>query len=371
MIIYKILIRKKITVLILVLAVFLTSFGVTTDNQKDSNEPEVKNIILLIGDGMGIAQVSGAMTISGDNLNMTKSKYIGLIKTHSADDYNTDSAAGGTAFSSGTKTKNGMIGMSPDGRRVKLITEIIRKKKNMSYGIVSTSSVTHATPASFVAHNISRNDYEGIALDYVRNRPDVFIGGGKDNFTRRRDQRDLVSVLENYDYQVVFDMDELMDADGERVAALLADGHLPPFAEQRGDMLAQATAKAIELLSRNRRGFFLMVEGSQIDWGGHDNDTQYVLEETLDFDKAVGAALQFAAGDPNTLVLVTSDHETGGMIIKGGHLEEKSVKADFGVTGHTGVLVPVFAFGAGAGNFTGVYENTGLFDRMTEVLNLR
>ncbi|MDZ7739040.1 MAG: alkaline phosphatase [Bacteroidales bacterium] len=171
--------------------------------------------------------------------------------------------------------------------------------------------------------------------------------------------------------QVVFTMDELKEADAERVAGLLADGHLPAFAEHRGNMLSEATAKAIELLNHNRRGFFLMVEGSQIDWGGHANDAQYVLEEMLDFDKAVGVALQFAARDPNTLVIVTSDHETGGMIIKGGNLQEKTIEAEFGVSGHTGALVPVFAFGPGAGMFTGVYENTDLFDKMTEALKLR
>ncbi|MFO7755064.1 MAG: alkaline phosphatase [Bacteroidales bacterium] len=363
--------RKKVTALLLFIAVFLSSYAFIDENKKTNKPQEVKNIILLIGDGMGVTQVSGAMTISGDKLNMTNSRHIGLIKTHSFDDYNTDSAAGGTAISSGKKTKNGMIGMSADSNRVKLITEIIRRKKEMSYGVVSTSSVTHATPASFVAHNISRNDYEGIALDFVRNKPDVFIGGGKDNFIKRRDQRDLIRVLENDGYQVVFNMDDLIEADAERVAGLMADGHMPALAENRGDMLSKATGKSIELLNRNRKGFFLMVEGSQIDWGGHANDTQYVLEEMIDFDKAVGVALQFAASDPNTLVLVTSDHETGGMVIQDGELKEKSVSADFGVSGHTGVLVPVFAFGAGADMFTGVYENTGLFDKMIEALKLR
>ncbi len=368
---YKTLTQTKVISLLLVFTFFLSSYNFTDEEKKSSKEQKVKNIILLIGDGMGVTQVSGAITISGDNLNMTTSRHIGFIKTHSYDNYNTDSAAGGTALSSGKKTKNGMIGMSPDSSRVQLITEIVRRKKKMSYGVVSTSAVTHATPASFVAHNISRYDYEGIALDFVRNKPDVFIGGGKDNFTSRRDQRDLVKVLKNDGYQVVFNMDELNEADGERVAALLADGHMPAFAEHRGDMLSQATKKAIELLNRNRKGFFLMVEGSQIDWGGHANDAQYIIEETVDFDKAVGVALQFAASDPNTLVLVTADHETGGMIITDGNLKEKTLEAGFGVTSHTGVLVPVFAFGPGANMFTGVYENTGLFDKMTEALKLR
>lgn len=338
-----VLIGKRITVFSLFFTVLFSSCTIADEQYKSHTRQETKNIILLIGDGMGVTQVSGAITISGNNLNMTKSRHIGFIKTHSFDDYNTDSAAGGTALSSGKKTKNGMIGMLPDSSRVELITELARRKKNMSYGVVSTSAVTHATPASFVAHNINRNDYESIALDFVRNKPDVFIGGGRNHFTDRYDQRDLVRVLENDGYQLVYDMDELAVADGDRLAAFLAENHMPALSEGREDMLSEATKKAIELLNRNRRGFFLMVEGSQIDWGGHANDPSYVLDETLDFDKAVGVALQFVAEDPNTLVIVTADHETGGMVIKDGSLEEKSLTVNFGVSGHTGVLVPVFA----------------------------
>ena len=367
----KILARLKISILLMMAGFIASSFTVRYDDEPDVPAPRVKKIILLIGDGMGIAQVSGAMTISDDNMFMTTAKHIGFIKTHSWDDYVTDSAAGGTAISSGEKTKNGMIGMSPDSNKVDLITELVRKQKKMSYGVVSTSSVTHATPASFVAHNINRNNYESIALDFVRNKPDVFIGGGKLNFVERRDKRNLVSVLENDGYDVVYNIEELKNTNAQRVAGLLADTHMPQLSEDRGYVLAEATHKAIELLNRNRRGFFLMVEGSQIDWGGHAKDAQYVLEETLDFDLAVGVALKFAAEDKNTLVIVTADHETGGMTLPGGDLEKNSVIAQFSTTTHTGVIVPVFAFGAGAEEFTGFYENTGLFERMSEALKLR
>jgi len=363
--------RLKITLLLMLAGLVVTSFTTRYDDETEAPAPKVKKIILLIGDGMGIAQVSGAMTLSDDKLFMTTANHIGFIKTHSWDDYVTDSAAGGTAISSGKKTKNGMIGMSPDSIKVDLITELVRKQKKMSYGVVSTSAVTHATPASFVAHNINRSDYESIALDFVRNKPDVFIGGGKLNFVERRDKRNLVNVLENDGYDVVYNIEELKNTNARRVAGLLADTHMPPLSEGRGYVLAEATQKAIELLDRNRRGFFLMVEGSQIDWGGHAKDAQYALEETLDFDLAVGVALKFAAEDKNTLVIVTADHETGGMTISGGDLENNSVIAHFSSAMHTGVIVPVFAFGAGAEEFTGFYENTGLFNRMSEALKLR
>lgn len=363
--------RIKITVLLLAIGFVISSFTIVNDTETVNAASRVKKVIVLIGDGMGIAHVSAAMTVFDNNLNMTTAKNIGFMRTHSYDNYTTDSAASGTAMSSGKKTRNGMIGMDPDSNNVDLITELIRDQKRMSYGVVSTSAVTHATPASFVAHNKNRNDYEGIALDFVRNQPDVFIGGGKAHFTHRRDQRDLVKVLENDGYEVVYTMEDLKQASADKVAGLLADEHLPRFTEGRSYMLAEATVKAIELLNRNNRGFFLMVEGSQIDWGGHANDANFVIEEIWDLDVAVGVALKFAEQDPNTLVIVTADHETGGMTIPDGNLEDNSVLVDFSSISHTGVVVPVFAFGAGSEEFTGFYENTELFEKISDLLKLR
>ncbi|MBS0010888.1 MAG: alkaline phosphatase [Bacteroidales bacterium] len=363
---------KRISiVLILLISGFALSSFTTDDKPGESPAPRVKNIILMIGDGMGITQVSAAMTIRNNSLNMTTTKHIGFTTTHSADDYITDSAASGTAMATGTKTRNNILGMSADTTSLVPITQLARDQKKMSYGVVSTSAVTHATPAAFVTQNVSRSDYEGIAMDFVRKQPDVFIGGGKANFTNRRDQRDLVKVLEQDGYEVAFTMEDLYMAKADKVAGLLADVHMPRYSEGRAYMLAESTDKAIQLLSRNKRGFFLMIEGSQIDWGGHANDAQYVLEELYDFDVAVGVALQFAAHDKNTLVIVTSDHETGGMTLDWGSMEDNSVIAKFSSTTHTGVVVPVFAFGAGAEHFTGFYDNTGLFERMKAALRLR
>ncbi len=365
----KIIYTLGISLSLIVLTVLLSSYTGLYDMYIPARR--VKNIILLIGDGMGVAQISGTITVSGDQLNMTTVRNIGFSKTQSYDNYTTDSAAGGTAISTGTKTRNGMLGLAPDSSVVSLITELLRDQKKMSFGVVSTSAVTHATPASFVAHNADRNDYEGIALDYVMNKPDVFIGGGKANFDNRKDHRDLIQALRDEGYEVVFNMEELQKANADRVAGLLAEGHMPGFSEGRDYMLAEATQKAIGLLSRNKRGFFLMVEGSQIDWGGHANDATYVLEETFDFDTAVGVALRYAAQDRGTLVIITADHETGGLTIPGGNLKDKSIIARFTTEGHTGVIVPVLAFGPGAEQFTGFYENTGIFDRMKGVLRLK
>ena len=363
--------RIKIMALLLAIGFVFSSFSSYTIDENSSPASRVKKVILLIGDGMGIAQVSATMTVWENNLNMITTRNIGFMRTQSYDNYTTDSAASGTAMSSGKKTRNGIIGMDPDSNNVDLITELVRDQKRMSYGVVSTSAVTHATPASFVAHNINRNDYEGIALDFVRNQPDVFVGGGKANFDDRRDHRDLIKVLENDGYQIVYTIEEFKLADGDKVAGLLADEHLPRFTEGRSFMLAEATDKAIRLLNRNSRGFFLMVEGSQIDWGGHANDANFVIEEVWDFDTAVGIALQYAEKDPSILVIVTADHETGGMTLPGGNLEDHSVIVDFSTIAHTGVVVPVFAFGAGAEEFTGFYENTELFEKISDLLRLR
>lgn len=363
-------IRIKFTSLLLVIGFVFSSFtGI--DKVEKEPAPRVKKIILLIGDGMGVTQVSAALFVSDDHMHMTTTRHIGFMKTQSYDNYTTDSAASGTAMATGTKTRNGMIGMDPDTSRLVNITELIRDQKDMSYGVVSTSAVTHATPASFVAHVPARADYERIALEFVRNQPDVFIGGGKLDFTERNDKRDLIKVLEKEGYEVAYTMGDLMKASADKVAGLLADEHMPRFSEGREYMLSEATRKAIQLLDRNKNGFFLMVEGSQIDWGGHSNDALYIVEETLDFDIAVGEALRFAAQDRNTLVIVTADHECGGMALPDGMLETNSIIPKFATTGHTGVIVPVFAFGAGAEEFTGFYDNTDLFKKMSEALRLR
>ena len=363
--------RIKITVLLLTIGFVISSFTSITVDETKGAAPRVDKVILLIGDGMGIAQVSATMTVFGNNLNMTTTKNIGFMRTQSYDNYTTDSAASGTAMASGKKTRNGMIGMDPDSNKVDLITELVRDQRRMSYGLISTAAVTHATPASFVAHNVNRIDYEGIALDYVRNQPDVFIGGGKANFTTRQDQRDLIKVLERDGYEVVYTHEDLKVASADKVAALLADEHLPRFTEGRSYMLAESVNKAIRLLNRNNRGFFLLVEAAQIDWGGHANDGNFIIEETWDLDVAVGEALKFAEIDQSTLVIVTADHETGGMTIPGGNVEDNSVLVDFSTIAHTGVIVPVFAFGAGAEEFTGFYDNTELFDKISNLLRLR
>ncbi len=322
-----------------------------------------KNVILMISDGMGHAHLHAALTANRGQLYIKSMRHLGLSKTHSANRYTTDSAAGGTAIACGEKTYNGAIGVNSDTLPLPTLLQNAEKLGKAS-GLVSTSSITHATPASFIAHQPQRSMYEAIAADFLTTDIDLFIGGGYRFFTERKDGRNLVKELEDKGYIFAQSLNEVQDFKSGSLAVLTAEEHNPRYTE-RGDLLPQAIEKALEVLSHNsKKGFFLMVEGSQIDWGGHQNDISYLVEEMLDFDRAVGKALSFAAKDGNTLVIVTADHETGGLTLEDGCEEKGYVKAQFSTGDHTAVGVPVFAFGSGAEHFIGIYENTAIFHKI-------
>ena len=334
-------------------------------NAKESTfKGKPKNIILLIGDGMGVTQVFSGITANGGALNLMNMKQIGFSKTQSADKYITDSAAGGTALACGVKTYNGAIGVDKDGNKATSILEL-GEQNGKATGLVSTSAITHATPASFIAHVASRSSYEDIALDFLKTEVDVFIGGGMKHFSDRQDGKNLIAELEAKNYRVFNNLEEAASVNSGNLAVLTAPEH-NDVATKRQLKLDLATEKAITVLDNNKgkKGFFLMVEGSQIDWGGHQNDAGYVVTEMLDFDRAIAKALEFAVKDRNTLVIVTADHETGGMSLVGGDIKKGSVKTNFGSSDHTAVMVPVFAFGPGAQEFQGIYENVEIFNKM-------
>jgi alkaline phosphatase len=334
--------------------------------------PRVKNIIFFIGDGMGTAQVYAGMTASNTPFYLERFPYSGFSKTYSADNYVTDSAAGGTALATGEKTKNGMIGMGPDSTVVQSVIAIA-SKNGLATGVLSTSAITHATtPASFVAHNAGRGNYEEIALDFIKGIPDVFIGGGKAHFDEREDGRDLTTELKSLGYDVVYSLEDLKRSGSDRIAGLLSKEHMPRVTEGRTGVLKEMTAKAIETLSRDKDGFFLMVEGSMIDWGGHDRDKDYTITEMIDLDEAIGVAYDFARSNGETLIVVTADHETGGMSLPAGDIKGKRVAAAFIESGnHTAVMVPVFSYGPAAERFSGIHDNTFFFGEFLKLLNIR
>lgn len=331
---------------------------------------KAKNIILMIGDGMGITQISAGMYSNGNHLNLERFNNIGLHKNSSSDALITDSAAGATAFACGQKTYNGAVGVDPDTNAMETILEEA-EARGLKTGLVATSTIDHATPASFIAHNRSRQNYEEIALDFLNTDAEIFIGGGQKSFERREmDDRNLSNELRAKGYKVVSFVDkEIDEIDMKGVDKLMyytADGSPLPVSQGR-DYLKPAANLAVSHLNKsNEKGFFLMIEGSQIDWGGHSNDANYIITEMIEFDKTIGAVLDFAEKDGNTLVIVTADHETGGFAI------QKESKLDSLVTAftsdyHTGDLIPVFAYGPGSEQFRGFYENTAIYHKMRDI----
>lgn len=328
-----------------------------------------KNVIFMIGDGMGIAQVYSGMVANGNKLALEQCTYSGFSKTYSSNNFTTDSGAGGTALACGVKTKNGMIGLNPDSVAVESI--LVKAEKNkLATGIVVACAVTHATPASYIAHQINRNMYEEIAADYLKTDIDVFIGGGRKYFEDRTDGKNLTNELKAKNYKIAYNLEDVKSTTSGKLAGLLYDDQNPGMPE-RGNMLPESTEAAIKILNNNSKGFFLMVEGSQIDWACHANDAKQTVKEMLDFDKTISKVLDFAKKDGNTLVIITADHETGGMTIVNGKMEAKDMNVIYTTKGHSGVPVPVFAYGPGAENFTGFMENTSFKKKIEKLLKLK
>jgi alkaline phosphatase len=327
-----------------------------------------KNVILLIGDGMGVSQIYGGLTANRGHLNLERVKVIGFHKNQASDNYVTDSAAGATAFATGKQTYNGAIGV--DSLKVPSTTLLeMAEQKGLATGLVSTCDITDATPSSFIAHQLKRSMHEEIALDFMKTPVDVVIGGGRKYFEKRKDGLNLLDSLRKKGYQV----QSTLDVDGITkgpLVALYADENPIKVMEGRGDALLKSTKKSLEILNQNKKGFFVMIEGSQIDWGGHANDADYAITEMVDFDKSIGYALDFAKKNEETLVIITADHETGGMALMGGNMKTGEVKAAFTTKGHTGQMIPVFAFGPGAETFGGIYNNYDIFTKIKLALKL-
>lgn len=339
--------------------IFLLPSPVVYAQQADLQKP--KNIILMIGDGMGLAQIHAARLSKNEPLHMEELQDMGLMTTNSYDNGVTDSGAGGTAIATGFKTRNGMIGLTHDSIAVPSMLEIFAAKGKAT-GVVVSCAVTHATPASFVAKNISRNNYEEIALDFINAPVDVVIGGGIKHFSLRKDNRNLENELLDKGYGV---FRSIQETDLSKYYILTDSVHPPSMVQNRGNYLSQATNTALKTLSKNENGFFMMVESSQIDWAGHDNDSAYLIQEMIDFDNVVGEVLQFAREEGNTMVIVTADHETGGLTLSGSYKSKSQVvKLVFTSDDHTAIMVPVMAFGPGSEQFKGYFDNTDLFRKI-------
>ena len=336
-----------------------------TVSVKEPKGRKVKNIIFMIGDGMGLEQISAAWVCNGGKLNLDNFTNVGIQRTYSANKLVTDSAAAGTALATGHKTDNGMISMTPDTVAVKSLAEEAMEKGKRT-GSAVTCRVNDATPAVFFSHSASRKNQEDI-VEQMAGSGVYFLSGGGTKFWRdREDGKDISEDVKARGYSYVETKEELMAVENGPVIALMDSYELKPSLD-RGDILPASVTKALELLD-NRKGFFLMIEGSMIDDGGHDNKAGLTMEEIFDFDRTLGIVLEWAEKDGETLVIVTGDHATGGMTLLSGSIDEKRIRVNYSTTGHNGIALPVFAWGPHSEDFIGIYENTELSDRIRALI---
>lgn len=326
---------------------------------------KVKNVIFLIGDGMGLEQASCGWIVNGGRLNLDNFHYIGIQRTYAKDKLVTDSAAAGSALATGEKTLYDHVSAEADGTPNESLLEYAQTKGKKS-GLIATCRINDATPAAFCAHVTNRDELDQIASQMAVSKVDYITGGGTRFFTTRTDGRNIVEEMKAAGYHY-FDNTEDLDAAAELpVLGLFADTEMAPALE-RGDYLEKSALKALELLDC-KKGFFLMIEGSSIDDWCHRQKVGYAMEELFDFDRTVGHVLEWAEKDGQTLVIVTGDHSTGGLTILDGSLDSSTVKVNFSTSGHSGIAMPVYAYGPHAEDFVGIYENSELSDKIKSLI---
>jgi alkaline phosphatase len=331
--------------------------------RNDGQDKPVKNIIVLIGDGTGLPQLYAGYTANKGALNVFNMHYTGLSKTSSYDNYITDSAPGATAISSGVKTNNRAVGVDHTGKPLVLLPDLVRKRK-MKTGIITSGDITDATPADFYAHQPERSESVAILYDLLQAPVDLLMGKGsaKTNDTLKNKLAAKFNWV-NSIAKVQQGWSKPWLVTEERAGLSILEG--------RGDWAQQAFTKAIDVLGENKEGFFLVLEGAQIDHGGHANKLPFLVTEVMDFDKVIGKAMEFADSNGETLIIVTADHETGGLTLTGGDYSKGYISGQFSTEDHTAIPVPVFAYGPQSQLFTGVYENTEIFRKILQALHLK
>ncbi len=333
----------------------------------DATNIKSKNVILFIGDGTGLAQMYAGYTANKGDLNIFRMKQLGLSKTQSSDNYHTDSAAGGTAMGSGKKTNNREIGMDNTYVAIPVIPEILAPAGIRS-GVLVTEEITGATPAAFYGHTTDRDSTRTLFHQLADSKLSLAVGGGKEELeqetaARWRDSLAAKGIL-------ITDQAQWNPLTGNRTLVILSNKVVNTMQQGRGDYLKQSLKKALQQLNAGGKGFFLMVEGSRIDHGGHANNLDYLVREMLDFDDAIGEAMTFADKDKQTTIIVTADHETSGLALMDGDISQGWLRGHFATNDHTGIPVMVFAYGPNSQLFRGVYENNTLFSKILECFGL-
>lgn len=328
---------------------------------------KVKNVILMIGDGMSLMHVYTAWAANRGKLWLENAQATGLSKTWAVKKLVTDSGSGGTSLATGVKTVYHAVGVDPEGKPLTSLVDVA-KELGKDAGMAVTCRLWDATPCDFCCHNIDRYKEEELVGDYPTSGVDFVFGGGAQKFTNRKDGRDIFKELQKKGYHVSRTLDDFFAYDkNSRIFAVPYDKDTP-LPDERGDLLARASMKGISLMNQNKNGFFMMIEGSQLDDYGHFNQLDLLMKETLDFDQTVGEVMKWAAKDGETLVVVTADHETGGLTLVNGNKDEGRVECCFSTKDHSGAMVPVYAFGPGAENFTGIFENTDVFKKIKKLM---
>ena len=336
---------------------------------KPTTGKKVKNVVLMIGDGMSLMHIQAAWTCNRGHLWLENAMYTGLSETPATDRLVTDSGSGGTSLATGHKTVYHAVGVDPLNRELTTLVDLA-KAAGKDAGVAVTCRLWDATPGDFLGHNIDRDEEEDIVGDYPGSNVDFVFGGGYRQFIHRKDGRNIFNELEAKGYHISHSVDEMMSYEGARQWCVPFEVDTP-LPDERGDMLAQATLCGMNLMKKdNKKGFFMMVEGSQLDDYGHFNKLDMLMKETLDFDQTIGAVMKWAEQDGETLVIVTADHETGGMTVHGGELAEGKVVCHFSSKDHTGTMVPVYAYGPGSEHFTGFYSNTDIFWKIKYLMGM-
>lgn len=332
-------------------------------HRNDGGKGRIRNVIFLIGDGMGLSQITAA-AYANCGLTLMNFNYIGLQRNNALGAFTTDSAAGGSALATGERHANRHISMTEEGEAVPSLSDWFRGK-GLPVGVVTLGNAVDATPTAFYGHSVERDNADELTRCLLDTPVDLLCGSGIRQFTERGDGIDLIGELSK-NYRFVRSIDEINAAEG-RVVCI--DERMDEAAEESNlGLLAEATRAAIDKLQeRGDKGFFLMVEGAKIDYAGHSRCLPGSVIEMLSFDLAVAEALKFADENGQTLVVVTADHETGGLVLLDGDEQSGRIMGVYTTDDHTPAMLPVFAYGPGADRFCGTYLNTEIARRIREL----
>lgn len=329
----------------------------------DGRHRKIRNVIFLIGDGMGLNQIT-AGAYANKSLSLFNFRSIGLCYSNSGDEFTTDSAAGGSALATGVSHWNRHISMTSDSTSLPSLSDYFHNK-GKKIGVLTLGNVVDATPTAFYAHHTERDSSDALTSQIQGGPLHLLCGSGSRHFVSRNDGRNLFEDL-SPEFNIVSSVDEINSRAGK---VICIDERMEDAARKDNvGLLAEAVDQAIEKLDGEAsKGFFLMVEGAKIDYAGHSRCLPGSVMEMLSFDMAVREALKFADKDGSTLVVVTADHETGGLVLLDGDFESGRIRGVYVSDDHTPSMLPVFAYGPWSDAFNGVYKNTAIPNRIKEL----